>query len=74
MLRCRCAPVALHDEAERGELAWPIADEWLARSQAACLPVELALQAKNCEGRVSLFAVFKTFPLHVACYTGYSSA
>ncbi len=61
MLMCRCIPVTLYNQAERGELAWPVADEWLARGQAACLPVELALQVGSSEGGASQLSVFTTY-------------
>ena len=60
MLMCHCIPVTLHDQAKRGELARPVADEWLARGKAACLPVELALQARISEGEGSHNSVFRT--------------
>lgn len=61
MLLCHCIPATLHDQAKRGELARPVADEWLACGEAACLPVELALQAGSSKGGASQFSVFTTY-------------
>ncbi len=44
-------PGALHDEAQRGELAGPVADERLVVLQAARLPVKLGLPARSPHAR-----------------------